>query len=151
MSKSRLLECSYDPEAKMATCAISSPYDIVYGIAFLNRDHSDDDVESEYVGCTIAKFRAETELKHRKAESLRLKYLGAKTVYDEIARNDDGSSAWLGIQEKALRVMNNYYKQYRSAKDTYDSMAAFDAEYCNRLVNSKREIKARIDALENKE
>lgn len=151
MSKTRLLECSYDPEAKMATCAISSPYDIAYGVAFLSRDHSDDDVESEYIGCTIAKFRAETELKHRKAESLRLKYLGAKTVYDEIARNDDGSPTWLGIQNKALRIMNNYYKQYRSAKDTYDSMTTFDAGYCKRLVDSKREIRARIEALENKE
>lgn len=151
MSKTRLLECSYDPETKMATCAISSPYDIAYGIAFLNRDHSDDDVESEYIGCDIAKFRAETELKHRKAETLRLKYLGAKTVYNELVKNDDGTSSWFGATDKALNIMNNYYKQYRHAKETYDAMLAFDAERCQRLVDSKREIKARIKARENNE
>lgn len=138
MSRNKLVECKYNPENGQSVCTIRTPYGKAWGTTFLHDE--DRDIESQYLGCSIAHYRAKTEAAHKKAQALRYKYLAAKSIYDSFGDDDPGVG-------RVTIIMENYRRQYKAARAVYENMRSYDAEFCAKLVSDKREIVAKAELL----
>lgn len=85
MSHIRFLKSGFDKDSGHAWVKKSSQYGTFTGHAYCSPE--DADIESEFVGCTIAEYRADIEIANAKRRCLRQRYLGIKHLNNTIFKN----------------------------------------------------------------
>lgn len=85
MSHIRFLKSGFDKDFGHAWVKKSSQYGTFIGHAYCSPE--DADIESEFVGCTIAEYRADIEIANAKRRCLRQRYLGIKHLNNTIFKN----------------------------------------------------------------
>ena len=126
----------------------TSPYGNVRGAAFVHPD--DLDVANQWDGARICEFRCDKEIAKRHRNKMRERYLGAKNLYTHIAdwyANKEYTEESEAMFAAIKRQVTGAYKEYMKAKDKYDKMSQKEYDFCDKVVNTRRNFRKRMEKL----
>jgi len=108
MAHIRFLGSGFDETTGEAWVKKSSPYGVFTGWADCSSE--DLDVQSEFIGCSIAEYRADLQIANAKRKCMHQRYLGIKRLNDTIRNN------WLD------RMYDANNKGHYEARDMFEDM-----------------------------
>lgn len=131
-------EPDYDPDTGCADVMITTTYGDIYACAWFNQDEDDPEMESPFLGCALAEYRAKREFYRRKANALHNKYLGAQAAVN----------ACDNPPKEIVAVASNYRKQWKYYRKIYRSYGSNEHDYIQALWSQKKRF---VDARSVKE
>lgn len=147
MSHIRFLESGFDKDSGVAWVKKSSQYGVFTGYACCAEE--DFDIRSEFVGCSIAEYRADLQIADAKRRWLRQRYLGIRHLNDTIYKNWESRileahNKWhyepqdmmldMRIQEQVAK------EQADKAWQDWNDMARGEWLFIDKILSRKREI-----------
>ncbi|HAU87291.1 MAG TPA: hypothetical protein DCW90_17935 [Lachnospiraceae bacterium] len=113
MAHIRFLGSGFDKTTGEAWVKKSSPYGVFTGWA--NCSNEDLDIQSEFIGCSIAEYRADVQIANARRKWLRQRYEGIKNLNNTILNNWD--SRMLEANNKGHYEVSNMFMDMRIQED----------------------------------
>lgn len=122
----KLKDCNYDKESGISYAEIETDIGIFYEYAFLNPE--DADIESTFLGCEIAEYRATIEYFKAKLKNINIKI-----------------NTLLDLQKDLKKITNENCKTYKKVCDKLKNYELEKKEFVYNIKSLKTAIENKID------